>query len=878
MSVSVKRLRVWLLVGASLLVLVIGGFLGYAHYRAHRFLAGLPGTLGVDIQREADGYTYSQSVQGKTVFTIHAAKAVQHKDGKTILHNVGIVLYGRGQSSSDRVDRIYGSEFEYDQSAEVIRAMGEVHIDLQAPAAADAHAKIGDPAGWDKKEDLPDDERLIHVKTSGLVFLKKLGVAATDQDLEFEFRGMTGHAKGADYSSDTGVLVLQSAVKVNGLQQGQPVVLTAERAELNRQSEQVLLTHAKYVVVGGTDGGRTAEAEKATVHMRRDGSVELLQAEGGVRLATEAGAVVTGSRGEVRVSAANQPESAVLRGAVRLVEDGPLRQMRGEAEEGRAAFDKEGRVRQVGLTGGVHLHERVRAKDGEKEPWSERELAARNVELGMISDRARRVELRDAKAEGDARLTVLTSPVAGAKSGHTGGTSDVLAGDVLTAVFVTRDGAAHVKTVHGAGHTLLRRVSDTGAVLTSSGETLDAAFRSDRRVAARTGTKGQVGADKAGAGQVVRQAQVADEVATVVQQGHVSMTNHPAGKAGVSATSEQRTTTEQTATADRAAYDGDTNKLMLTGAVQVMDGASVLWTDRLVMERESGDATADGSVKVTYVKEPGAAGESVHVLAGRAELQHAAGLAMFYGVAGSPARLWQGGSQVAAPVLQFEQQKRRMLAKGAGQGAAMAVHAVFVNVTETVPTRGASGRPGTDLPNRVVVGDSSAAQEIPSERVTGALPKRPAVVRIASREMTYDDIARRAVFNGGVQVESVDGTMRGQEATLFLQRAKGSTEKPVGQSSFLGGSVERIVATGRIEMEQAGRRALGEQVVYTAADGMFVMTGTPGSPPKMVDATRGTITGTSLRFHAGDNSVVVSNGTDHVVGERVRTETQVKSR
>jgi lipopolysaccharide export system protein LptA len=54
------------------------------------------------------------------------------------------------------------------------------------------------------------------------------------------------------------------------------------------------------------------------------------------------------------------------------------------------------------------------------------------------------------------------------------------------------------------------------------------------------------------------------------------------------------------------------------------------------------------------------------------------------------------------------------------------------------------------------------------------------------------------------------------------------------------------------------------------------MTGLPGAPPKMIDEARGAITGASLRFHAGDNSVVVSNGTDGVAGQRVRTETRVK--
>jgi lipopolysaccharide export system protein LptA len=79
-----------------------------------------------------------------------------------------------------------------------------------------------------------------------------------------------------------------------------------------------------------------------------------------------------------------------------------------------------------------------------------------------------------------------------------------------------------------------------------------------------------------------------------------------------------------------------------------------------------------------------------------------------------------------------------------------------------------------------------------------------------------------------------------------------------------------------VEIMQPGRRATGQQVVYTAQDGMLVMTGLPGAPPKMIDEARGAITGASLRFHAGDNSVVVSNGTDGVAGQRVRTETRVK--
>jgi lipopolysaccharide export system protein LptA len=134
--------------------------------------------------------------------------------------------------------------------------------------------------------------------------------------------------------------------------------------------------------------------------------------------------------------------------------------------------------------------------------------------------------------------------------------------------------------------------------------------------------------------------------------------------------------------------------------------------------------------------------------------------------------------------------------------------------------------------------------------------------------------------------------MQASQAVVYLQAAgaKGQDSKSkdaksqsapklgVGAVSggFMGGSVERMVAGGGIVIEQPGRRATGEQVVYTAGDGTFALTGTPGEPPKVVDDERGTVTGTLLEFRAGDESVVVSNGRDSGAGERVRTETRVK--
>ncbi len=869
MNVSVERLRVWLLVGAGLLVIVVAAFMGYAHYRAHRFLKNLPAKLGIDVRRESNSITWSQSVEGRTVYTIHAAKAVERSDGKMTLHDVGIVLYGRKQ---DRADRIYGNEFEYDQKNGVVRAVGEVHIDLQAPEAADANAKRDYASGKDLHgtksgemtgEHESKDERLIHVTTSGLVFLQKLGVAATDKDIEFESGGMTGHAVGADYSSDTGVVILHSAVRVNGLQHDRPVLLTASHAVLDRPGQTMVLSQAKYVSIGEKPGegeGQTVQAQHAVVHLRKDGSAEKVEGDGDVTLTNSAGGKVVAPRGEMTLNPQNQPVSAMLTGGVKYGSDEPLRQARGEAAEGRVAFDAKGHPQHVAMNGAVHLHEKMRSSNAVGEPWNERELNAGAVELALTTDSAGKTLVQDAKATGDARLKVLTAAEKGVVA------SSVFSGDVLTAHFMRIGNADHIAEVHGDGHTALRKVSATGVVNTSAGDSLVAHFRPDGRGSGGTGGTAMSKQAKTD----VLDKQGADEIADATVQGHVVLTQLPVKKPG-----DTIAPAEERATAERAVYDGSSERATLTSNVQVSDGTSILWADRVVTEQQSGDAVAEGSVKASY-GQAGSADEPVHVLAARAELKHESQIVTFHGVSGRPARLWQGASQVEAPVIQFEQRQKRLLARGEGQGSPMSVHTVLVRSSS--PPNGAKTDGGKSEGTKT----DSAKQSTSAGKVAGL--GKAGVMRIASRELIYSDQARKAEFTGGVEVNTGDGRMLAQQAVVYLSGGKADTAKVVKASSadgfadgFMGGSLERMLVTGHIEMEQPGRRVTGDQLVYTASDEMYVLTGTATVLPKVIDERRGTVTGTSLRFHSGDENVVVSNEGSGV-GQRVRTETRVKNR
>jgi len=115
--------------------------------------------------------------------------------------------------------------------------------------------------------------------------------------------------------------------------------------------------------------------------------------------------------------------------------------------------------------------------------------------------------------------------------------------------------------------------------------------------------------------------------------------------------------------------------------------------------------------------------------------------------------------------------------------------------------------------------EADASKQSDPAKGSAAL-RRPAVVRVASREMVYSDEARTAEFTGGVRVESADGVMRGDRAAAYLQASsvekagdKAAAKKADDGAGFLGGSVERVTVNGGIEIDQPGRRATGDKLV-----------------------------------------------------------------
>ncbi len=753
------RLRRWLLGGAVVLVVGIAGLMGYARHRARRALLDLPRLLGADIRSETDGFTYSQTVKGRTLFTIHASKAIQHRDGKTTLRNVDVLLYG--EPGTNRVDRIRGSEFEYDQAAGVVRATGESEIDMASLAAADGDAKR------------------VRVVANGLVFDQKRGLATADGAIRFEYGALMGTATGADFNAHTGMLVLRRDVHVTNAGGGERQRVDAASAELDRATRVARLHEARVAQDGETLLSRELVVQLGPEGGNESGSIESIHGSGGVTVRTADGATAETPLLEAKLSAENKLQSATMTGGVMLHAAGEA----GHAGTAVLMFDGAGQATAVQMDGSVDL---------QQAGVEQRELTARTVRVGLGRDASGHAVLRDGVATGDAVLKMVRGAV-GSKPGET----TVLRSDVLRMIGSNAAGHAAgqavgrwvVKRLEGDGTTRVEQTLSTGEVRTSTADALQVGFSEGKGSA---------------------------EISSFVQQGHVHMVDAQpaAGK---------REAQESVANAQRADYEASSGMVVLTGSPSVRNRSIQVEAGRIAVERETGNAEASGAVRGVAFADAGKGGEPSHFSAERAVMNRGLQQATLFGGA-KLARVWDSTSQVEAPVIEMDQAKRTLLAHGeAGAIPGMVVRAVL-------PGRsGAAGEP----------------------------------VRVLGGAARYDGgtVPATVQVTGGVRMDSASGQVFADHATATMQAKAGQS----GGSAMAGGALEQVVADGKVRVQQPGRTATGQHLVYTVATQQFVLT---GGPPVVRDSVQGTVTGASLIFGAGDDSVEVAGA----AGQPVRTE------
>jgi lipopolysaccharide export system protein LptA len=277
---------------------------------------------------------------------------------------------------------------------------------------------------------------------------------------------------------------------------------------------------------------------------------------------------------------------------------------------------------------------------------------------------------------------------------------------------------------------------------------------------------------------------------------------------------------ERRAWSGRATYTPADQMLSLSGSPRVVDGGLTSTARTIRMNRASGDAIAEGDVKSTYsdlkVQPNGAllaSSDPIHVTARSMTAHSNPAIALYTG----DARLWQDANVIEATSIEFDRNRRSVVARGS---ATQSVSTVLVQVDK-------------------------------SGKVTP--------VKITSATLRYTDGEREARFEDGVQAKGADLTMVAREMNVFLEpRKEVAPNQPVEAKSAGiaagAGKIDHIVAKGQVIITQPGRRATGDELVYTASDDKFVLT---GGPPSIFDAEHGKITGVSLTLFRHDDRVLV---------------------
>ena len=661
------------------------------------------------------------------------------------------------------------------------------------------------PQAGKASSDEDESRNTVHVKTAGLVFNKKTGLTSTTERLEFRLAEAAGSAMGASFDSQTGILILDSDVAFNSSVGGKPLGVRARHAQFDRASRLL------YLLQDETDYADShSSSDQATVSFRADGSAYQLEAQGNVILKGSEGQQINTRKAHIDLGPKSEPQQVIADGGLLYVANDAARLLHGTASSATLSFGPQSIIRHAQLRDAVSLVDEEKLPQAnparQNEPvTTTRQMGAGKVDIdfapGPGSPTAEHV-----LAVGSARLNVHEIYA------KTPPQDTTVQGDQL---FATLTDEEVLSSLRGTGHTSLAVVSPSGDKQTSTGDNLLLTF------APPAPTTPRVKPTKAS----TPPPQPAAQLQSAVQLGNVTLVQEPVAKPG------GQTPPPTRATADRASYDAATQVVQLTGNPRVHDAGGDLTALFMDIDRTTGNANATGGVKATYRQTSGQQNGTftgtgpVHVVADHAHLDHQADLTTFYGTPQSQARMFQGSDSVSAPVLELSQSRATLAAHGP-PGDATAVNAVFTS-------------------------SSSNAKSPPS------------LVRLQSRILLYSDKEHKAVFSGNVVAQTATGVLHSSFMDVYFTPASGAPAP--GKTPQSSSQVSKIVARGAVELQQPGRKGLGEQLEYTAQDGKFVLTGTAAAPPRLTDKVRGTVTGNALIFNDRDDSVMVSGGPSNAV-------------
>ncbi len=784
---SLAQVRKWLVVSGVVLVLAVTVSYWITRSRVGPALHDVPEKLGLDIQQTSDGFSLSKSEGGRTLYTIRASKAVQFKaGGHADLHNVHIVVYGH---MHDRYDQIYGNQFTYNPQTGDIKAVSEVHIDLQ-----------GNAEGPQKPDQAPPAElkNPLHLLTRSLTFNQKTGIAQTDDIVNFRTTQAYGSFKGAYYDSNSNELQLKSDIHITTTGE-HPAVITGTSGIIQKVPRQATLENVRI-----EQPDRTLTADKGTMMFEPDNSVKHVVAEGNVHLQSRGPSIVdiTGPHGDVNMGPNNAVQQAILSDGAKFESHGTS-VAHGSADKFVLDFDDQNQPLRLHMVKNARmLQDPKPGKPGSGNQLSGQPMEIAADQLDFLLENGNQLKTGD--TVGKASITILPAPgsekqTASNGGKQTGGNSTTIA--TAGTFHATFDSNNRIQTLHGAPNTRIISTSPGDPDKLSVSHDLDVTFAPDG------------GVEK------------------LIQTGDFQY--HEA--------SAKPDTGGREAFADVATYTPSDTMLVLTGSPRVIDNGVTTTAVTVRINRQTGDGFADGNVKTTYSDlkpQPNgallASSDPIHVTAQHMTAHKQPGVAHYTG----NVRLWQTANVVRAPKIDFDDQKRS------------------------------------------IVAEADASQKVLSLFMQRGQDGRLTPVDVTSDKLTYTDEERRARYTGDVFARTATNTINALLLDVYLkpadQDANGTTQAstPATQKkSIIPGSdgpsqIDHMVAVGNVVVTGPNRRAVGDRLVYTADEGKYLLT---GKSPSIFDAERGTVWGDSLTFYSHDDRVLVESKRSSPTITRART-------
>jgi LPS export ABC transporter protein LptC/lipopolysaccharide transport protein LptA len=153
--------------------------------------------LPKDVSVHTEGFTFSRTEGGRTLFMVHAKSNLGFKDNKGILEDVDVTVYGSMENELPRTIR--SKRATYDQATNDFQFNGNVEVQLDANTI---------------------------VRTDELIYSQRDGTVVSPKPAQIEQLGTRGRADRVEYGLNTGLLKLAGNVKVD----------TAEHTELQTDS------------------------------------------------------------------------------------------------------------------------------------------------------------------------------------------------------------------------------------------------------------------------------------------------------------------------------------------------------------------------------------------------------------------------------------------------------------------------------------------------------------------------------------------------------------------------------------------------------------------------------------------------------------------